>query len=322
MEKNKYTFLLPAYKGKYFQESLISIKNQTYKDFKVLVSDDCSPDNLNEIFQRTVGDDTRFSFRRNKENMGSKSLVTHWNLLVDMCDSEYLIMASDDDVYDEQFLEKIDILVISYPTVDLFRSKVKRITANGEPFLEDPPMNEFDTHTDFLYQSYNCPRLQCIANYLFRTSTLKKKGKFKDFPLAWFSDDATTMICAENGVCNTAEILFSFRDSGINISNDAITDRKGALKKVTATMFFYNWFKTYFEKNKNKNTMLDDVKWGKIEKGVRERIYIVLNCNYLQLSYKEFYNLLNWMDYNHFFKRKIQRFTFIFEWFKNSLLLK
>ena len=30
--------------------------------------------------------------------MGRKSLVAHWNLLVSMCDTEFLILASDDDV--------------------------------------------------------------------------------------------------------------------------------------------------------------------------------------------------------------------------------
>lgn len=320
MEKTKYTFLVPAYKGQYFQEALLSIKNQTYKNFKVLVSDDCSPENLEEIFQRTVGNDSRFSFRRNIENMGSKNLVSHWNLLIDMCDSEYLIMASDDDIYDEQFLEQMNKLVVRYPTVDLFRSKVKKITAKGELFLEDPPMNEFDTHTDFLYQTYNCPRIQCIANYLFKTIPLKKKGKFVDFPLAWFSDDATTIICAENGVCNTTDFLFSFRDSGINISNDSITDHKRALKKTIATIAFYNWFVIYFNNKKTDANILDDIKWKKIHNGVRERVYIVLICNYLQLSFREFKKLLRWMDCNSFFSRKIQRFTFIYEWLKSSLL--
>ena len=39
----KYTFLLPAFKATYFREALESIKNQTYRDFKVIVSDDYEP---------------------------------------------------------------------------------------------------------------------------------------------------------------------------------------------------------------------------------------------------------------------------------------
>lgn len=62
--------------------------------------------------------------------MGGKSLVSHWNLLIDMCDTEYLIMVSDDDVYDSRFLEEMDKLVTRYPMVDLFRSRVRGIVSS------------------------------------------------------------------------------------------------------------------------------------------------------------------------------------------------
>lgn len=45
----KYTFLLPAYKGRFFDEMLRSIQGQTYTDFKVIISDDCSPEDLRSI---------------------------------------------------------------------------------------------------------------------------------------------------------------------------------------------------------------------------------------------------------------------------------
>ena len=70
MEEVKYTFLLPAYKPNFLEEALVSIKEQTYTDFKVIVSDDCSPHDLKSIFEKTCGDDPRFVFRRNEKNMG------------------------------------------------------------------------------------------------------------------------------------------------------------------------------------------------------------------------------------------------------------
>ena len=65
----KYTFLLPAFKPDFLEVALRSIKSQTLKDFKVLVSDDCSPHDLKSIFEKTCGDDPRFVFRRNEKNM-------------------------------------------------------------------------------------------------------------------------------------------------------------------------------------------------------------------------------------------------------------
>ena len=72
----KYTFLLPAYKPDFFELALRSIKSQTLKDFKVLVSDDCSPYDLKSIYDKVCGDDARFSYRRNEVNMGNNSLVS------------------------------------------------------------------------------------------------------------------------------------------------------------------------------------------------------------------------------------------------------
>ena len=82
----KYTFLLPAYKPNFLEEALRSIKDQTYSDFKVLVSDDCSPHDLKSIYNKVCGDavawiddakmlnldgenkNVQFSFDESKEN--------------------------------------------------------------------------------------------------------------------------------------------------------------------------------------------------------------------------------------------------------------
>ena len=82
---------------------------QTNRDFKVLISDDCSPQNIHDICKPYLND-SRFSYRRNDNNMGSKSLVSHWNLLVSLCDTEYFIMASDDDVYERKPFNRIKMV--------------------------------------------------------------------------------------------------------------------------------------------------------------------------------------------------------------------
>ena len=62
----RYTFLLPAFKTKYLPEMLNSIQQQTYKDYKVIISDDCSPENVYEVSKEYL-DDSRFSYRRNEK---------------------------------------------------------------------------------------------------------------------------------------------------------------------------------------------------------------------------------------------------------------
>ena len=238
----KYTFLLPAFKPDFLEVALRSIKDQTYSDFKVLVSDDCSPHDLKSIFNKVCGDDERFTYRRNEVNMGSKSLVSHWNFLVDMCDTEYFILASDDDVYEPTFLEEVDKLAQKCPEVDLIRSRVKLIDENGSLLEKDALFEEKVTSLEFISQLYGNHYIKCIANFVFKTKKLKDNGGFIDFPLAWHSDSATVIMMGKNGVANTKDLLFSFRSSEVNITYGKNSERRTYLKLV-ATFMYDRWLK-------------------------------------------------------------------------------
>lgn len=240
MCKVKYTFLVPSYKASFLEEALLSIKNQTFKDFKVLVSDDCSPEDLKPIYDKVCGGDPRFTFRRNKENMGGKSLVSHWNLLVDMCDTEYLIMASDDDVYEPKFLEEIDELTIKYPYVDILRARARRVE-DGKTTRADYNLDEYMTFAQFATTFGGTPIVSCLANYVFRTSRLKELGYFPDFPTAAKSDSAAAMIMAQNGVVSTHEVLFSFRISNENLSSTS-GYTNNIINVATANLLFVDWY--------------------------------------------------------------------------------
>lgn len=238
MNNIKYTFLLPAYKARFFEEALLSIKNQTYRDFKVIVSDDCSPEELKPIYDKVCGDDPRFTFRRNEENMGSKSLVSHWNLLVDICDTEWLIMAGDDDVYDPTFLEEMDRLSEKYPNVDLLHARARVIDADGEVTKLDSAYDEYVSQIEFLAFLGKIDHIECVGNYVYRTSVLKKQGGFVDLPLAWASDAATNNKMSREGCATSVNFLFHFRMSGVNISSTGNESNQVSKDKIRAVLMF------------------------------------------------------------------------------------
>lgn len=240
----KYTFLLPAYKAAFFAEALDSIKKQSYYNFKVIVSDDFSPENLKKIYDSIVGSDSRFVYRRNDVNMGGKSLVSHWNLLVDLCDTEFFIMASDDDVYEPAYLEEIDKLTQKYPDVNLFRGRVKKIDESGLLLIDDILYPELLDQAHFFSQIFSGNYISCEANFCYRTQPFKENAKYVDFPAAWFSDDATHILMSTNGCANTMNIVFGFRSSSINISNSMYNSVE-AEKKVLASLYFYKWITDY-----------------------------------------------------------------------------
>lgn len=243
MQQNNiiYTFLLPAYKARFLEESLNSIKKQSYREFRCLVSDDSSPEDIKSVFDKTVGEDSRFVYRRNEENIGGKSLVAHWNLLVNLCDTEYLIMASDDDIYGHDFLKDINVLVEKYPQVDILRARARRIE-NEVTTCEDGDIPELLPQEEFLKYFGQKPMVLCLANYVFRTSALKAMGGFPDFPTAAKSDTATAICLSKNGIATTKNILFSFRMSNENLSSSNGYE-KNTIKTAEANIMFADWYR-------------------------------------------------------------------------------
>lgn len=212
----KYTFILPAYKKKFLAESLDSILNQTYQDFIILVSNDCSPENIEEILNKY--NDSRIHYRCNETNIGGKDLALHWNLLLELIDSEYFIVASDDDIYESTFLEEVNRLSNKYPEANLIRAGVRRVDDRGNITWEEFPYNEYLEGLNAEKAIYCQNYISCIGNYAFKTEAIKRIGGFIYSEYAWFSDIFTVTTLAQDGMVCTDQILFNFRISQSNIS--------------------------------------------------------------------------------------------------------
>ena len=288
----KYTFLLPAYKAHFLGEMLKSIQNQSYTDFQVIISDDCSQEDIKSVCKPYL-DDTRFTYRRNEKNIGSESLASYWNQLINLCDTEYLIIASDDDIYERRFLEEINILTQQHPNIALYRARVRRINHQGETYLQEYIYEEVENPLQFLYSSFGQDRIHCIGNYVFRREVLKQNGKFVDFPLAWFSDDATCFLCATNGVANTHEILFNFRSSDINISN-LKSNNSLVQKKIEATCLFYEWMTSFVRNISFPNTLYNQSIYNEICKRYKNRVKWQLFSNFCQTNIRYKIRLIRW----------------------------
>ncbi len=240
----KYTFLLPVFKAKYLARALDSILNQTYKDFEIIVSNDNSPEDILSIIKNY--NDTRIRYRENNVNIGGLRLVNHWNLLLSLCESPYIVMASDDDIYEKNFLADIDESTKINPNVDIIRSRTRRIDNHDRVIDDEVIYDSVGSEIDAIYNSICTNQIWCIGNYVFKTKKLKEVGGFVSFPYAWFSDLATVLIMSKDGICYTKNNGFRFRLSETNISN---TKRNKELdrEKLQATIMFGEWLTDYFK---------------------------------------------------------------------------
>lgn len=80
------------------QKAIGSVLSQSYSDFEIIVSDDCSSDNTTEVMKSLCKADRRIKYYRNDNNLGSvansKKMVMEYaagNYSMYLCDDDYLI---------------------------------------------------------------------------------------------------------------------------------------------------------------------------------------------------------------------------------------
>lgn len=237
-----FSFVLPAYKAKYLASSIESILSQTYKEFEVIIVNDASPEDLDSIINSFQ--DTRISYYKNQENVGGKDLVKQWNHCLTYAKGEYIILASDDDLYTPNFLSTFIPLIKKYPKVNVFRARSLDIDGNGNICGTDSYYKEYLETNEFRYLWFIGVK-GGIANYIFKRNKLLSMGGFVNFPLAWGSDEATILQMANNGIVTTNDYLFKFRWSGINISSN--NKDCFQIQKLKARIYFCQWRKQYIK---------------------------------------------------------------------------
>lgn len=284
---HKYSFILPAYKREFLKEAIDSILRQSYADFELVIVDDCSPEKLDEVVSQY--DDERISYHRNQENLGRKDLIESWNHALSFTKGDYVVLASDDDVYYPDFLEEVDKLFTKYPNINEVRARVQRIDEEGNIIDIDQLYQEYMTQEEFMFWMGK-GLIDCQANHVFRTSPFKAKGWCVNFPCAWFSDDAIALIMAENGIAHTEKPLFKFRRSTINVSHTA---NASVLKqKIKACREYYSWVKTNLPKvpffnYRVKERCFTDLSRSLYQMPYSQWIYVITELNQIKWLYSK-----------------------------------
>ena len=212
------SFVLPAYKARFLSSAIESILAQTSNNWELVIVDDHSPEDLKVIVD--CYHDDRVRYYRNAQNLGGENLVRQWNYCITLAQGDWIVLAADDDVYAPTFCEECEKLMAKYPQVDLIRSRVLQIDEESNPLWEDGVLSEFTNKYEYLYDWITAKAFTCIGNFMFRRSALMAMGGFMDFPCAFGSDIATPIALSVNGVANTSEMLFSFRQSTQHLSAD------------------------------------------------------------------------------------------------------
>ena len=129
----KVSVCMPVYNGgDYIADSIQSVLTQTYKNFNLIVCDNCSTDNTEEIIRNF--NDPRLIYVRNKKNLG---LVGNHNRCLELANGEYVYFLHHDDIMLPDNLALKVRLLDKHPRVGLVHSNIMIIDDKGEIVAEN-----------------------------------------------------------------------------------------------------------------------------------------------------------------------------------------
>ena len=109
------SILMPVYKtAPYLREAMDSILSQTFSDFELIILNDCSPDNADEILDTYL--DPRIVRYKGEKNVGLSNIL---NVGIGMAQGKYIARMDSDDVSLPDRLRIQVNYLESHPDIDL-----------------------------------------------------------------------------------------------------------------------------------------------------------------------------------------------------------
>ncbi len=116
----KISVCMPTYNyAHYISQAIESVLNQRFTDLELIILDDCSKDNTEEVVRRFLSD-KRVLFEKNEQNLG---LAGNWNKCLSRARGEYIkFVFADDMLASDEALGRMAGILDSDPSVTLVAS--------------------------------------------------------------------------------------------------------------------------------------------------------------------------------------------------------
>jgi len=131
------TIGVPVFNGAaLLEESLSCLARQTFADFQVLIFDNASTDATPEIAQAWVARDSRFRHVRQPSNVGG---IANFRDALMAADTPWFLWRADDDLSDDDYLEKLHDLTMKHADCRLAVSTIVSCDLDGANRRVYPP---------------------------------------------------------------------------------------------------------------------------------------------------------------------------------------
>lgn len=286
--------LLATYNGeKYLKELIDSILSQTYKNIRLIISDDCSQDGTTKILEEYVKKDNRVVTYCQTQNLG---YIKNFEFLLKQVKSELYMLGDQDDVWLPQKIEK---------SVQMLKSENADLVF-GDLEVVDKDLNTiYPSFNDFMLLSRKIKKYikSYKLNYLYNCvtgCTVIARSKFipKILPIPakskYFVHDhwIGIMMSIYGKVAYMPDKYIKYRQHGDNqIGTDKISHKFTKLKQVRELFINVKLgvFGTYVENND---------KFPKAIQELNKKSYDYFNM----LKDKKNFNFRGWKIFHELYK--------------------
>ena len=124
------TFGMPVYNhAPYIVEAIKSCLAQTDQNFELIIYNDGSTDNLEEVIKPFL-DNPKITYHSSKENIG---MAARGNMMVDLAKGDFFCLLASDDTMDPTFLEKCRKAFQKDPFLEFVSCQNDFMTVDGKP---------------------------------------------------------------------------------------------------------------------------------------------------------------------------------------------
>lgn len=163
--------LLTHNRSEYLSEAIESVKNQTMKNWEIIIIDDFSTKQTEVILKNTIKDERIRAF---KTNYDVDNISVLWNRALDFATGEYIAMLDDDNRKCPAFCQEMSEYLDNHLSLDA-------VVCHNYEMGEDGKVDKVIKLSDELSKESILKR-NCVdsGNLMFRRSVLSKVGWFDE----------------------------------------------------------------------------------------------------------------------------------------------
>ena len=214
-EKNTISVVMPNFNhGRYLEESVTAILNQSHKPLELIIIDDFSEDDSLEILEKLAKNNPIIKIIKKLKNTG---IINSMNIGLNMSRGEYIYHCAADDRVEEQFFFKAISLLQKYPSAGIFSALVRRIDEVGsqKEWIRTPVISNKEIYLN----SKNVLKYLDRYGFWFAGQSVIYRRKFLVEAIGYYSEKlkhrvdhfADYLVAIKHGAVFSPEILSTYR---------------------------------------------------------------------------------------------------------------